>query len=235
MSSKKVIVITGASKGIGKAIAEKLASKKFDVVIFGRNKKRLALLKSKLELLNSNTLSFSGDVADEKFVQRSITKVIKHYGRIDGVINNAGVAIFETFIDSNLEQLKTQIDANLIGVYNFCKASVPKMIEQKSGTIINIVSTAGKFGFAYGTTYAATKHAVIGFSKSLLLEVRKHNVKVVTVSPGSVETDMIVDSPIHKDVANYLQPKDVADVILTILKLPSRAMIGDIDIRPTNP
>ena len=234
MSNKEVIVITGASKGIGKAIAKKLASENYNVIAFGRDKKKLAKLKEILNKLDSDTLLFSGDVSDEKFVNKSMNKVLKYYGKIDGVINNAGVAYFETFVQSNLEQFKTQIDTNVIGVYNFCKVAIPTMIKQKGGTIINIVSMAGKNGFVTGTMYAATKHAVMGFSKSLLLEVRKHNVKVITICPGSVETDMISNSPFHKDNVQYLKPKDVADVVFTALKMPPRALVSDLEIRPTN-
>ncbi len=184
--------------------------------------------------LDSDTISFSGDVSDEKFVKISMNKVLKYYGKIDGVINNAGVAYFETFVQSNLEQFKIQIDTNIIGVYNFCKAAIPTMIKQEDGAIINIVSMAGKNGFITGTMYAATKHAVMGFSKSLLLEVRKHNVKVITICPGSVETDMIANSPFHKDNVQYLKPNDVAEVVLTALKMHPRALVSDLEIRPTN-
>ena len=87
------------------------------------------------------------------------------------------------------------------------------MIKKKNGTIINIVSQAGKMGFSYGTTYAATKHAVMGFSKSLMLEVRKHNIRVISVCPGSVETDMIKNSPIHKNIKQVLKPQDIAEIV----------------------
>jgi len=234
LKRRKVIVVTGATKGIGKAIVKKLASENYNVVLFGRDKNKLVKLKQRLKKMNSDSLLFSGDVSDEKFVKKSMSKVLKYYGKIDGVINNAGVAYFENFVDSNLQQFKTQIDTNVIGVYNFCKVAIPTMIKQKDGAIINIVSMSGKNGFVTGTMYAATKHAVMGFSKSLLLEVRKHNVKVITICPGSVETDMIANSPFHKDNVQYLKPNDVAEVVLTALKMPPRALVSDLEIRPTN-
>ena len=151
------------------------------------------------------------------------------------MINNAGVAHFELFVDSSLEHFKEQIDVNVFGVYNFTKAVINNMIKRNRGTIVNIVSQAGKMGFPYGTTYAATKHAIMGFSKSLMMEVRKHNIRVISVCPGSVETDMIVNSPIHKEIKQVLKPTDIADIILASIKLPNRALVSEIDIRPNNP
>lgn len=233
--NKEVAIVTGASRGIGKAIAEKLASKNYDVILFGRNKKKLVQLSEELKKQDSNSKFYCGDVADPDFVNSSVNEIISLYGKIDVVVNNAGVAFFELFTNSTLEQLKTQIDANLYGVYNFCKATINHMITKQSGTIVNIVSQAGKFGFEYGTCYAATKHAVMGFSKSLLLEVRKHNIRVIALCPGSVETEMIKDSPIHEKIKQYLKPKDIADTLYSAISLPNRAIISEIDIRPNNP
>lgn len=236
MSPKNVALVTGASKGIGEAIALKLAHENYDVIIYGRNLKRLESLKEKLTNLGSNTLSFIGDVADKEFVNNSIKEILSKYSKIDVLINNAGIAHFESFVNSTLEQFKAQIDTNLIGVYNFCKSVINSMIEKRNGTIINISSLAGKIGFSHGTMYSATKHAVMGFSRSLMQEVRKYDVKVVAVCPGSVATDMIMDSPIHpEEKQELLQPQDIADIVYSILKLPTRALISEIEIRPNNP
>jgi 3-oxoacyl-[acyl-carrier protein] reductase len=236
MSPKNVALVTGASKGIGEAIALKLAHENYDVIIYGRNLKRLESLKEKLTNLGSNTLSFIGDVADKEFVNNSVKEILSKYNKIDVLINNAGIAHFEAFVNSTLEQFKAQIDTNLIGVYNFCKSVINSMIEKRNGTIINISSLAGKIGFSHGTMYSATKHAVMGFSRSLMQEVRKYDVKVVAVCPGSVATDMIMDSPIHpEEKQELLQPQDIADIVYSILKLPTRALISEIEIRPNNP
>jgi len=236
LAQNEVIIVTGASKGIGEAIALKLASEKYDVVIFGRSNKRLTDLQDRLTKLGSNSILFSGNVADKDFVENSVNEVLKKYGKIDGVVNNAGIAYFESFVNSNLEQFKEQIDTNVIGVYNFSKAVIESMIERKTGTIINISSLAGKVGFSYGTMYSATKHAVMGFSRSLMQEVRKYNVRVVSICPGSVVTDMIMDSPIHQEEkSELLLPEDIAEVVLTTLKLPNRALVSELEIRPNNP
>ena len=236
MISKKVALVTGASKGIGEAIALKLAKENFDVIIYGRNLSRLESLKEKLTDIGSNSLAFSGDVADQKFVNDSVKEILSKYQKIDALINNAGIAHFESFVESTLEQFKEQIDTNIIGVYNFCKAVIDSMIENKNGTIINISSLAGKVGFSHGTMYSATKHAVMGFSRSLMQEVRKYDVRVVSICPGSVITDMIMDSPIHpEEKQELLQPQDIAEIVYTTLNLPTRALVSEIEIRPNNP
>lgn len=110
------------------------------------------------------------------------------------------------------------------------------MVKQKSGSIINISSLAGKNGFQYGTTYAATKHAVMGFTKSLLLEVREHNIRVAAVCPGSVVTDMIMNTDMKPgQPEKILDPADVAEVVASIINLPPRALVSEVEIRPTNP
>ena len=232
---KEVVIITGASKGIGEAIALLLGDNNFDVIIFGRDTERLSILYEKLQKQNSNSMYFCGDVSDQQFVKNSIDKIISKYGRIDVVINNAGIAYFNLFTESTLDEFKTQIDTNVIGVYNFCKATIDGMIKNKNGTIVNIVSQAGLVGFQYGTTYAATKHAVMGFSRSLMLEVRKHNIRVIAICPGSVDTEMIEDSPIHENIRQVLEPIDVAEIVYSAIKLPNRALISELIVRPNNP
>lgn len=235
MHKRKTAIVTGASKGIGKSIALKLAEENFDVFIFGRNEKKLISVKRNIIKLGVNSEYFSGDVSDQDFVQKSVYEVIKKNKKIDVLVNNAGVVYFEKFVDSKLEHFTEQFNTNVIGVYNFSKAVINNMLKNKSGTIINIVSQAGKFGFQYGTTYSATKHAVMGFSKSLHLEVRRSNVRVITICPGSVDTEMIVDSPVHKNANQLLKPENIAEIAFSVINLPEFALVSDLDIRPTNP
>lgn len=231
----KNAIVTGASRGIGKEIAIRLSKENYNVFIFGRDEKSLKNVQKSIKKNKVNSEIFIGGVADEEFVHTSIKSILKKHKKMDLLINNAGVAVFKLFTEITLEDFKIQIDANLLGVFNFSKAVIDSMIKRKSGTIINIVSQAGKVGFKYGTTYAATKHAVMGFSKSLLLEVREHNIKVVTLCPGSVETEMIANSPIHKNTKQVLKPGDIAQSVISIVKMPERATIDNLDIRPTNP
>lgn len=233
---KETVVVTGASRGIGKAVALKLNNEGYNVIPFGRDSANLEILNATLKINNVDTRFYVGNVEDELFVRNSIKEIEDRYGRVDHLINNAGIAIFEQFVNSTLTQFKKQIDTNLYGVYNFTKAVVNGMIERNYGSIINISSLAGKNGFVGGTMYSSTKHALMGFTKSLMLELRQYNIRVSAVCPGSVATDLIINSKMKpNNIDKILQPEDVADVIWQMLQLPARACVSEIEIRPTNP
>ena len=230
-----IAIVTGASRGIGRAIAIGFAKDGAKVALFGRDSEKLEETKRLVEKVGSEAIIFTGDVADESFVTSSVDEVVSKFGRVDHLVNNAGTAVFKKLVDSSLDEFKSQIDANLIGVYNFSKAVAKKLIEQKSGSIINIASLAGKNGFANGTMYTATKHAVLGFTKSLMMELREYNIRVASICPGSVRTDLIMDTFMEpKNVDTLLAPEDIAWTVMSIIKLPPRALISDIDIRPAN-
>ena len=235
MDDKELAVVTGASKGIGKAIALALADEEMDIIIFGRDVDALEKVQKEIKSKNVNCEYFSGDVGDEKFVQISIKKITDIYGKIDHLINNAGVGILKKLQESKLDEFKELVNANVYGVYNFSRAAVGNMIKRKKGSIINIVSLAGKNGFIGGTMYGATKHAVLGFTKSLMFEVREYNVRVAAVCPGSVATEFGTGHNLQKEIQKVLAPEDVAHAVLSIINLPVRALISEIDLRPTNP
>lgn len=235
MSRKELSIVTGASRGIGKAIALRLASEKHDVMIFGRDISALESVRNEILSKGAECEYFSGDAGDQKFVDRSVKEILDKYGNVDHLINNAGMGILKMFVDSNLNEFKEQVNVNIFGVYNFTKAVIPSMIENKKGTVINIASLAGKNAFKGGTMYSATKHAVLGFSKSLMLEVREYNVKVAAVCPGSVDTEFFTTAGVQKTGTRLLTPSDVAEVVMTIINLPPNALLSEVDLRPTNP
>ncbi|MCH7973604.1 MAG: SDR family oxidoreductase [Bacteroidetes bacterium] len=189
MSERKLAVVTGASRGIGRAIALRLAKEGNDVIIFGRDEEALKKVKSDINQFDVFCDYYAGDVTDVDFVNNSINKILVERKKIDILVNNAGIGIFKKFVDSTLEDFQKQMNVNIYGVYNFTKAVINQMIERHSGTIINISSLAGKNSFVNGTMYAATKHALMGFTRSLMLEVRESGVKVAAVCPGSVDTE----------------------------------------------
>lgn len=233
MSEREVCIVTGASRGIGKGIALKFADEGKDVMLFGRD---IEALKQTQKLVREKGVVaeyFAGDVGDESFVKKSVKKIIDKYGKVDILINNAGLGIFKEVTEASLDEFKKQVNTNLYGIFNFSKAVLDNMIERKSGTIVNIASLAGKNVFAGGSMYSATKHAVLGFTGCLMQEVRKYNIKIAAVCPGSVETDFHSDgSPAS---SKKLMPEDVAETVSLIIKLPQRALASEIDIRPTNP
>jgi 3-oxoacyl-[acyl-carrier protein] reductase len=146
------------------------------------------------------------------------------------------MAIFKNFLDITYEDLIKQLNLNFVSLFLLTQNVVPPMIKRNEGLIINISSLAGKNGFVEGTAYSATKHAVMGFSKSLMLELRKYNIKVAAICPGSTSTDMILNTSMSpKSIDKILKPEDVAETIAFLLSLTSRANVSEIDIRPTNP
>ena len=228
---QKVAIVTGASKGIGEAISINLASQNILVCAFGRDEKALL----KLAESNENISIYSGDLTENNFIQKSVSEILQKFGKIDYLINNAGLAVFKKFVDTSIEEFQDQININLYAVFNLTKAVVPHFIQRNIGTIINISSIAGKNGFVYGTTYAASKHALMGFTKSLFLELREYNIRVSAVCPGSVETEMIINSPIQpKNIDKVLKANDVAEAVKAIINMPQNALISEIEIRPNN-
>lgn len=233
MSERKLAVVTGASRGIGRAIALRLAKEGNDVIIFGRDEEALKKVKSDINQFDVFCDYYAGDVTDVDFVNNSINKILVERKKIDILVNNAGIGIFKKFVDSTLEDFQKQMNVNIYGVYNFTKAVINQMIERRTGFIINIASLAGKNSFVNGTMYAATKHALMGFTRSLMLEVRESGVKVAAVCPGSVDTEFFTGH--RKNNPKILHSEDIAEAVSVILQLPENALISEIDIRPSNP
>jgi 3-oxoacyl-[acyl-carrier protein] reductase len=233
---REVSLVTGAGRGIGKAIAIRLARENHNIVLISRTESELVKVKKEIESLGMESIYFVGDVADEKFAASTVGEVLNKYEKIDHLINNAGIGIIKKFTDSTLDEFKLQVNTNLYGVYNFSKAVLPGMIKRESGSIINISSLAGKNSFVGGTMYSATKHALLGLTKSLMLEVREFNIRVAAICPGSVDTNFGDGSHINpRSVSQILLPEDVAEVVVSVIKLPVRALASEIDLRPTNP
>jgi len=235
MQDKDITIVTGASRGIGKGIALKLAGDNHNVMLFGRDVKALQNVQEMVKERGAESEFFSGDAADSKFVYESVKKILSKYGKVDHLINNAGIGIMKKFVDSTLDDFKKQVDVNLYGVYNFTKAVINDMIKRKKGSVINIASLAGKNSFVGGTMYSATKHALLGFTRSLMLEVREYNIRVASICPGSVDTSFNTGPIDPRSRGEILKPEDVADALAAILKMPPRALMSEIDLRPTNP
>lgn len=235
MAKRDLSIVTGASRGIGRGIALRLAKENHDLMLIGRDKTSLSEVKKSVEDFGVNAEIFIGDVSEQSFANETIKKILDKYGKVDHLINNAGIGILKKFVDSSLDEFKKQIDVNLYGVYNFTKAVINYMIENRSGSIINISSLAGKNAFVGGTMYSATKHALMGFTRSLMLEVREFNIRVAAICPGSVDTEFNPNREIMSPKQNILLPEDVAETVVLILKMPVHALVSEFDIRPTNP
>ena len=227
---ESVAIITGASKGIGKSIALSLASSGSKVILASRTQKELDVLAKEIRVRGGTSLSVVTDVSDEAQVKSLVKQTMAEFGRIDVLVNNAGYAVISKVVDANVKDFDGMMNVNLRGAFLCSKAVLPSMIQQKKGAIINIASLAGKNAFIGGAIYSATKWGLLGFSRSLMLEVREYNIRVVTICPGSVNTTF---SDHSRDSEKIIQPQDVADAVIFALSMPARSNVSEIDIRPT--
>lgn len=228
----KVAIVSGGSRGIGRAIARALAAEGATVVIAARNPDSLARTVAELRKESASVEGLMADVGVEAQVTHLVQHVVHTHGRVDILVNNAGVGVFKPIADLTIGEFDAMWGTNMRGVFLLTKAVLPHMIRAKSGEIVNIASLAGKNSFKGGAGYCATKWALRGFAGSLMLEVREHNIRVMTVFPGSVETAF---STTGKKGNNITQPEDVADAVIFAVTAPGRSMFSEIDVRPTNP
>ncbi|MGH7656737.1 MAG: SDR family oxidoreductase [Gemmatimonadales bacterium] len=230
-----VALVTGATKGIGRAISLALADDGWRVGVCARTAADVDDFVQVLESRGNGAAGCPADVGDPDDVRALVERVESRLGPVDLLVNNAGVAIIKPFSELDLDEWDRTMSTNLRSMFLVTGAVLPGMRRRGSGTIINIASLAGRNGIVGGTAYTASKHAVLGFSRSLMLEVRKDGVRVIAICPGSVDTPLIHNSFGGKDPDRILKPEDVAATVLNVMHLPPRAMVSELDIRPTNP
>ncbi|HJY62655.1 MAG TPA: SDR family oxidoreductase [Ignavibacteria bacterium] len=234
----KVAVITGAGKGIGRAVAVLFLKEGAKVVLVSRTKKDLESFITKYKKYESNILTIAGDISKEKKINEVIKKTISQFKKIDVLVNNAGFSLFNDMVDSSTKEYDLMFNTNVKALYLLTRGFLPYMIKRKEGTIINISSLAGKQGFATGSIYCATKHAVMGLSRALMLEVRKYNIRVIAICPGTVDTDFFrkeSNTTIYANRDTVVKPEDIAQTCLYAASLPINATASEIEVRPTNP
>lgn len=229
----KIAVVTGGTKGIGRAIAEELLKNKAKVFICGRNADDLR--KSVVELSEFGPVE--GEVCDVRSFEQ--TKIMldeceRKFGGVDILINNAGMGIFKTVEDLEPEEFRTVLETNLFGVFYACHAAIPKMKVRGGGYIINISSLAGANAHPKMSAYNASKFGLNGFSEALMQEVRQDNIKVSYIMPGSVNTEFGGES-VTPDKAWQLQSADVAQVVIDLLQMNDRALPSRVELRPSKP
>jgi len=236
LKNKKAI-ITGGGRGLGKATALAFANEGIDIAITGRNEAVLKETVLELEALGVKAIYSVFDVSDYESVKNGIKTIINELGSVDILVNNAGIAAFGTLNDMKVDQWTQIIQTNVMGMYYVTKEVLPYLINQNEGDIINVSSTAGLSGNASTSAYSASKFAVIGMSESLMKEVRKNNIRVCTVTPSTIVSDMSIGLGIaNKDSEErVLQPEDFAELLVAGLKLPRRAMLKSAALWSTNP
>lgn len=232
--STKVILITGASSGIGAATATLLAKEGAKVVLLARRKDKLDRLAAEI---GEAATAFQVDVTDYDQVKSAVEQTIQKYGKLDVIINNAGMGKLAPMAEQDISEWKTMVDVNITGVLNTIHASLPHLLEVR-GHIFNIDSVAGHNYFPRAVVYCATKHAVKALSYGIRVEFRD-KVKVTNISPGAVATEFIDQFTHEETKANMekafetgLQPMDIAEAIKDVLAKPDRVAINEVMIRP---
>jgi NAD(P)-dependent dehydrogenase (short-subunit alcohol dehydrogenase family) len=230
----KVAVVTGGTKGIGFAIAEKLLKKGAKVFICARSKREV---RDALRTLASSG-DVSGEVCDvrsEDQVRMMLEECARVYGGPDILINNAGIGIIgKTVEEMSGDEFRQTLETNLMGVFYACRYAIPLMKGRKGGYIINISSLAGQNPHPRMAAYNASKFALNGFSEAMMQEVRQDNIKVSYICPGSVNTNFGGDTPSQQN-AWQLQPEDIAQTVLELLAMNERALPSKVEIRPSKP
>jgi len=228
----KVAYITGGSKGIGFGVAKKLVEEGMRVAISGRT---LKTVQQASEYLGNtdNVLALQSDVTILDSEKAAIEKILATWGQIDVVLANAGVGHFAAVDEMSDEQWHSMINTNLNGVFHTLKAAVAALKKSK-GYYITLASLAGTNFFASGAGYNATKFGVVGFTQAAMLDLRKYDIKVSTIMPGSVATHFNGNEPDEKD-AWKIQPEDIGDLVLDLLKMHPRTLPSKVEVRPTRP
>ena len=232
----RIAVVTGGSRGIGRAIASALLREGANVVITGTNPDHLRDAETTLASTGAGgakLLTFTADVRDHLAVESVVEETVRRLGGLDILVNNAGVGWFGTVESETHEEWRRVIDTNLTGIFNCCHAVIPHMRRRGEAYIINISSLAGKNVVTGGAGYCASKAGVNAFSEVLLQEVRQDGIRVSYVCPGSVNTDFMG----HADPANdwKLRPEDVAQVVLDLVRTDKRSLPSLVEMRPAKP
>ncbi len=228
----KVAYITGGSKGIGYSVAETLLKAGMKVAISGRSKETVEAAAIRLGD-SHNILAIVSDVTKHVDEVHAVKLILDKWGQLDVVLANAGVGHFAPIDEMTEEQWHAMINTNLNGVFHTLKASVDALKSSK-GYYITLASLAGANFFAMGAGYNATKFGVVGFTQAAMLDLRKYDIKVSTIMPGSVATHFNNNEPSEKD-AWKIQPEDIGELVLDLLKMHSRTLPSKIEVRPSRP
>jgi len=228
----KVAYITGGSKGIGYGTAKILLAAGMKVAISGRTLKSVQEAAKNLGN-ESNILALESDVTKHEDENKAVAEIIKKWGQLDVVLANAGVGNFAPIDKMTEKEWHDMINTNLNGVFHTLKASV-EALKKSEGYYITLASLAGTNFFENGAGYNATKFGVVGFTQAAMLDLRKYGIKVSTIMPGSVATNFNDHTPSEKD-AWKIQPEDIGELVLDLLKMNPRTLPSKIEVRPTRP
>jgi len=233
-NAQKVALVTGASSGIGWATAKLLAGHGYFVAAAARRLDRLERLAREFP---DKVLALQCDVADERQVRAAVHKVLERWGKIDVLVNNAGIMRVAPFLDQPESNDRLQVETNLLGVIYMLRAVLPAMVKQGSGTVVNVASVLGRVARPMAAVYTATKWGIVGFTDALRKEFGKKNVRFICVEPGMVRTELHPRQEFENAIRSAgveepLEPEDIASAILYCLEQPKRVTVAEITVRP---
>jgi 3-oxoacyl-[acyl-carrier protein] reductase len=230
-----VALITGASSGIGRAAARALAGEGASLVVTARRQDRLEALAGEIGDAGGRAIPIVGDARDEDTAARSVSAAIESFGKLSILINNVGVGIYRSLVDTSLSDYVEMMDSNMRSTFLFSRHAVPHMISQRQGMILMISSMAGKYGFAGEAAYCASKFAQVGFAQALDKELHPFGIKVGAICPGGVKTEFAIGTGRTSDAvasSGMLEPEDVAEAVLLACTQASGSRIIEIQMRP---
>lgn len=230
--SGKTVLITGASRGIGKAIALLLARFNTNLGLIARSKKELEEIQSEITGLGSIAEIFTGSVADENFAETTVKTMLQKFDKIDVMINNAGYGVFGNAEDISATDWDELFATNTRGTFLFCKAVIPGMKERKAGHIVNMASDVARRVFAGGSLYCASKYAQEGFSAAIRKELRPFGVKVSVVYSGLVDSSFHADPQGSSQHNDWLKNEDMAGAVHYIISQPKHVVVDELMIHP---
>lgn len=231
----RVVVVTGGSTGIGRAVATRFAEEGCRVAVCSRSEERLREAEAAIRAAGGEALAVVADVGREDDVGRLRDEVAARLGPASILVNNAGIGVFGSILDLGTADYDRVFDTNVKGVFLCTRAFAPDMVEAGDGVIVNVASIAGKNHFAGGSIYAASKHAVLGMSKCAMLDLRSKGVRVLAICPGSVATPFFDGTGRTPDPAKVLSAEDVAETVLHAVRMSDRGTLSEIEIRPVDP
>ena len=229
-----IALVTGASRGIGRSIGIALADSGAHVVLAARSRNKLDTVKEEISAHGGSATAAAADVSSEQEIIALFKRIEEQFGGLDILVNNAGIGIWGKLVDFDMKDFDTLMNVNVRGMYLCCQRALKLMIPKKKGYIINISSVVGFKGYPKQSAYTASKHAVMGVTKSLAVEAQEHNICVSAILPGGVDTSFIGEARPDLDRSVLMPPEDIAHTVLYLLSLSNRAWVDQIHVRRRN-
>ena len=226
----KVAIVTGAGRGIGRSIARALVENGVKVALAARSSNELDLVHEEIEAMGGQATCFPTDMGSEAEAVALVHDTVDHFGRLDILINNAGVGIFGSLVETSTEVWDDLMRVNARGPFILCRESIPHLKKQKRSYIVNISSVVGVKGYVNQSAYVASKHALMGMTKALAREVRDLGIRVHAICPGGVDTQLVGNARPDLDKSVLMQPEEIADAVLFLVTREGNAVIDEIHL-----